>query len=59
MRVGDAFQAIVGFLLIAIWVMEFCVEISQARHLRLVGVEEERYETGGLTATKAKHASGV
>ena len=58
-RVGDAFQAIVGFKLIAIWVAEFCVEISQARHLRLVGVEEERYETGRPTATKAKYASGV
>jgi hypothetical protein len=29
-RVGDAFQAIVGFKLIAIWVSEICVEISQA-----------------------------
>jgi len=30
-RVGDAFQAIVGFKPIAIWVSEFCVEISQTR----------------------------
>jgi hypothetical protein len=30
-RVGDAFQAIVGFKLIAIWVSEFRVEISQTR----------------------------
>jgi hypothetical protein len=28
-RVGDAFQAIVGYDLIAIWGMWFCVEISQ------------------------------
>jgi hypothetical protein len=31
-RVGDAFQAIVGSKLIAIWGRWFCVEISQAGH---------------------------
>ena len=30
-RVGDAFQAIVEFNLIAMWGMQVCVEISQAR----------------------------
>ena len=42
-RVGDAFQAIVEFKLIAIWGWRVCVEISQARRLRLVRFEQERY----------------
>jgi len=42
-RVGDAFQASVGSKLIAIWGRWFCVEISQARRLRLAGFEQERY----------------
>ena len=42
-RVGDAFQAIVGFNLMAIWGMWFCVEISQAGHSCLVRFEQERY----------------
>ena len=42
-RVGDAFQAIVEFKLIAIWGWRVCVEISQARRLRLVGFKQERY----------------
>jgi hypothetical protein len=41
-RVGDAFQAIVGLDLIAIWGMRFCVKISQTRHLCLVRFEQER-----------------
>jgi hypothetical protein len=41
-RVGDAFQAIVGFKPIAIWVSEFCVEISQARRMRFVRFEQEK-----------------
>lgn len=42
-RVGDAFQAIVGFKPIAIWVSEFCVEISQAGQSRSVRFEQEKY----------------
>jgi len=42
-RVGDAFQAIVGFKLIAIWASEFCVEISQAGQSRPVRFEQEKY----------------
>jgi hypothetical protein len=42
-RVGDAFQAIVGFKPIAIWVSGICVEISQARRTRLVRFEQEKY----------------
>lgn len=40
---GDAFQAIVGVTLIAIWGMRFCVEISQARHSCLVRFKQEKY----------------
>jgi hypothetical protein len=57
-RVGDAFQAIVGLKLVAIWVTEFCVEISQARRSRLVCVEQEKYETGLPATVKAKYANG-
>ena len=35
-RVGDAFQAIVGFNLIVIWGMWFCVEIPKTGHRGLV-----------------------
>jgi len=42
-RVGDAFQAIVGLNLVAIWGLWFCVEISQAGHCCLVRFEQERY----------------
>jgi hypothetical protein len=41
-RVGDAFQAIVGYEPIAKWVTEICVEISQAGRTRLVRDEQER-----------------
>jgi hypothetical protein len=41
-RVGDAFQAIVGFKPIAIWVSEFRVEISQARSPHHDGFEQEK-----------------
>ena len=53
-RVGDAFQAIVGSRLIAIWAKRFCVEISQAGHLRPVRFEQERYVTGQRQPPKAK-----
>jgi hypothetical protein len=46
-RVGDAFQAIVEFKLIAIWGWLVCVEISQAGRLRLVGFKQERYASDG------------
>jgi hypothetical protein len=44
-RVSDAFQAIVEFEPIAIWVREFCVEISQGEALALRRLRRERYET--------------
>ena len=34
-RVGDAFQAIVEFEPIAIWVRKFCVKISQSEAFAL------------------------
>ena len=43
MRVGDAFQAIVGSKSIAIWVtVELCRNFSEAGHLCLVGFEQEK-----------------
>jgi hypothetical protein len=53
-RVGDAFQAIVGSRLIAIWARRFCVEISQAGHSRLVQFEQERYVTGPTTTAEGE-----
>lgn len=55
-RVGDAFQAIVGFGPIAIWVRQFCVEISQGEASCFVDrTREIRNSRSG--DRKAKHAS--
>jgi hypothetical protein len=53
-RVGDAFQAIVGYDLIAIWGMWFCVEISQVGHRCLARVEQERYAPATDGATRER-----
>jgi hypothetical protein len=54
-RVSDAFPAIVGFEPIAIWVMQFCVEISQARRSCLVVLKREirNSRAGGGNAERA------
>ena len=58
-RVGDAFQAIVGVNLIAIWGLWLRVEISQVGHPRLARFEQEKYETGQpRSAAKAEYVSG-
>ena len=59
-RVGDAFQAIVEFEPIAIWVWKFCVKISQSEALALRRQNKERYETvEPASQRKAERASGV
>jgi len=59
MRVSDAFQAIVEFEPIAIWVREFCVEISQGEALTFRRPKRERYETVEPAAGKAKMRTDV
>ena len=46
MRVGDAFQAIVGLKLIAIWVREICVEVSLEDVLVLVVLNKRNTRQG-------------
>jgi len=58
-RVGDAFQAIVGYDLIAIWGMWFRVEISQARHSCLAGFEQERYAPATRGARRRRSSGRV
>ena len=55
-RVSDAFQAIVGFEPIAIWVKQFCVEISQAKRLHFATLKREirNSRTGGRKAGRAR-----
>ena len=57
-RVGDAFQVISGVKSIAIWVTEFCVEISQARHASF-SVRTREISADLPNAPKAKQANGV
>jgi hypothetical protein len=58
-RVSDAFQAIVEFEPIAIWVREFCIKISQGEAFAFHHRKREKYETGHRTGGKAKQVSGV
>jgi len=57
-RVGDAFQAIVGFNLIAMWGVWFCVEISQTGHSCLVRFEQERYAPASRKACRRRGKVG-
>jgi hypothetical protein len=57
-RVGDAFQVISGVKSIAIWVTEFCVEISQAGHASR-SLRTRETNAGLPNIPKAKRANGV
>jgi hypothetical protein len=57
-RVGDAFQAIVGYDLIAIWGMWFCVEISQSGASVPRSRRTREIRTGLPTALPGSEASG-
>jgi len=59
-RVGDAFQAIVGFNLMAIWGMWFCVEIfsGEARASRSLQTREIRTEHRSRAEKRSTRAGG-
>jgi hypothetical protein len=57
-RVSDAFQAIVGFEPVAIWVRVFCVEISQGEAFVFSPSENREMRPVEPAVRKAKRASG-
>jgi len=58
-RVSDAFQAIVEFEPIAIWVWKFCVKISQSEAFALRRKKERCETVEPASLRKAECASGV